>query len=100
MPALLLFVRWGGHPAPVPQTSTRLETLGEVYEHQVGLIKKLSKDVARLRNVRDDTEERLEAIKNVAEEQRVSGWHFRLSPPARYVSSSPSCVCLAGGTHT
>lgn len=53
-----------------------METLGEVYEHQAGLIKKLSKDIARLRNVREDNEERLEEINNVADEQRVSGILF------------------------
>lgn len=55
----------------VRQTSTRLETLGEVYEHQAGLIKKLSKGIVRLRSVREDNEERLEEINNVADEQRV-----------------------------
>lgn len=64
-------LRWS--PAPASQTSTRLETLGEVYEHQAGLIKKLSKDIARLRNVREDNEERLDEINSVADEQRVSG---------------------------
>eukprot|EP00752_Nemacystus_decipiens_P007409 g6627.t1 len=53
------------------KTNTRLETLGEVYEHQAGLIRKLSKDITGLRNGREDTEERLEEINNVADEQRA-----------------------------
>lgn len=65
-------------PPPLPptprkiKTSTRLETLREVYEHQASLIKNLSKDVVRLRNVEEDNEERLEEINQVADEQRVS----------------------------
>lgn len=57
-----------------------------MYEHQAGLIKKLSKDIARLRSVREDNEERLEEINNVADEQRVSG---------RGTSTSETCFCCA-----
>ncbi|CAM9141013.1 unnamed protein product [Pylaiella littoralis] len=53
------------------KTSTRLETLCEVYEHQAGLTKGLAKEVARLRSGQEDRAVTLEEINDMADEQRA-----------------------------
>ncbi|CAM9634469.1 unnamed protein product, partial [Scytosiphon promiscuus] len=53
------------------KTNTRLETLGEVYEHQAGLVKELAREVMRLRSGREDQLDRLDEINDVADEQRA-----------------------------
>ena len=63
-------------PAPVPrQTTTRVKTLREVYEHQAGLVTDVSKGVARLRTDQEVVIEALEDGNRRADTYRVRMWH-------------------------
>lgn len=65
------------YPPPfVMQTSTRLQTLSEIHEHQSGVIVRLTKDVKHLRRGREEVKETLDDICDVADDQRVRLLHM------------------------
>lgn len=70
-PTSNLIILYCAPPCSPVQTSTRLQTLREVYDHQAQLIATMSKNVGRLRGGQEDAVEKLEEICDMADEQRV-----------------------------